>query len=222
MLVLHVEDIGIIHPQLSVAKDKEILEQCIKSGECYLHFYRREPSAVSVGHGERIEETVYVERCIEDGVVIIQRESAGSAIYTDKNTLEYAIALPEKLVPFDRKQSYEFLCKPIVEALRSLDYPVVFKPINDIQMNEKKVSGSAQKRCRGAVLQHGTIILYADYEKIDRYLKVTPKLAEKGLEKHSERVKGLFEHHRVPETLIINEIAMNFARLLGAKLVLSH
>lgn len=208
-----------VHPEVSVAKDREILERCIATGECILHFYRREPPAVSVGHGEKIEEAVYVERCREDGVIVIQRESAGSAIYTDRNTLEYAIALPEKLVPFDRKQSYEFLCRPIVEALSTLGYPVVFKPINDIQMEGKKVSGSAQKRRRGAVLQHGTILLVVDREKMDRYLKVTPKLAEKGLGKHSERVKGLFEHHRVEEERIVEEITKKYKELLGAELL---
>ncbi|MEM3512724.1 MAG: biotin/lipoate A/B protein ligase family protein [Thermoplasmata archaeon] len=222
MRVLHFRDLGLVHPEVSVAKDREILERCIATGECILHFYRREPPAVSVGHGEKIEEAVYVERCREDGVIVIQRESAGSAIYTDRNTLEYAIALPEKLVPFDRKQSYEFLCRPIVEALSTLGYPVVFKPINDIQMEGKKVSGSAQKRSRGAVLQHGTILLVVDHEKMDRYLKVTPKLAEKGLGKHSERVKGLFEHHKVNESRIVDEIARNYESLIEAKIVLPH
>lgn len=215
------EDLGIIHPEVSVAKDREILERAIDTGKCFLHFYRREPPAVSVGHGEKIEEAVYVERCKEDGVVIIQRESAGSAIYTDRNTLEYAIALPGKLVPFDIKQSYEFLCKPIVNALSCLGYPVVFKPINDIQMDGKKVSGSAQKRSRGAVLQHGTILLIVDYEKLDRYLKPTQKLTEKGLEKHSARVKGLFEHHWVDVGEIVKEIAKQYEIVLDARVISS-
>ncbi|MCX8174339.1 MAG: lipoate--protein ligase family protein [Thermoplasmata archaeon] len=219
MRVIHVEDLGLIHPEMSVAKDREILERCIATGNCYLHFYRREPPAVSVGHGERIEDAVYVERCREDGVVIVRRESAGSAVYTDRHTLEYAIALPEKLVPFDRKRSYEFLCAPVVEALKSLGYPVVFKPVNDILLEGKKISGSAQKRSRGAVLQHGTILLVVDYEKMDRYLKITPKLAEKGLGSHSERVRGIFEHHRVAEMEIVEAIGRNYAKLLGVEII---
>lgn len=214
---LYFKDLGIIHPELSVAKDREIFNLA-QSGDIYLHFYRREPPAISIGHGENLEEAVNVEQCKADGVVIVRRESAGSAIYTDRNTLQYAIALPERYVPFERKKSYEVLCMPIVNALHSLGYPVVFKPINDIQMEGKKVSGSAQKRGNGVVLQHGTILLYVDYEKMDKYLKPTNKLAEKGLAKHSERVKGLFEHHVVAEQTIIQKIAENYAGLFKAAL----
>ncbi|MGC9060898.1 MAG: lipoate--protein ligase family protein [Thermoplasmata archaeon] len=214
---LFVEDLGIIHPEISVAKDREILENCARTGNCYLHFYRREPPAISIGHGEKAEDVAYVERCMKDGVVLIYRESAGSAIYTDRNTLEYAISLPEKLVPFDRRKSYEFLCTPIVQALRELRYPVEYKPINDIQMFGRKISGSAQKRKMGCVLQHGTVLLHVDYIAMDRYLKPSKKLAEKGIARHSERVIGLFEHHGVEEAILISKIIENYAKLLDTQ-----
>jgi lipoate-protein ligase A len=215
---IFVRDLGIIHPHVSVEEDRKILEKCIVSGEINLHFYRRHPPAISIGHGENTEESVELDECEKAGVVIIQRESAGSAIYTDRDTLEYAIALPQHLVPFNREESYAFLCSAIVNALRAFEYPVEFKPVNDIQMWGRKISGSAQKRTRNCVLQHGTILLRVDYVAIDRFLKISRKLMEKGLQKHSERVIGLFEHHEVPVEALVKKVAEEFGQLLSGSL----
>ena len=49
-----------------------------------------------------------------------------------------------------------------------------FAPLNDIIVNGKKISGKAQVRRKGAVLQHGTILLGLDKEKMFSMLRVPP------------------------------------------------
>ena len=44
------------------------------------------------------------------------------------------------------------------------------KPVNDILVGGKKISGSAQCRNRDSIMQHGSIILSMDCDAVDRHL----------------------------------------------------
>ena len=48
----------------------------------------------------------------------------------------------------------------------------MFGPPNDVLVNGRKVSGSAQMRKWGVVLQHGTVLVDADTERMFRALRV--------------------------------------------------
>jgi lipoate---protein ligase len=54
-----------------------------------------------------------------------------------------------------------------VKKCRDLGIDVVRRtPLNDITVNNKKVSGNAQTRRNGVLLQHGTILLDIDIDKM--------------------------------------------------------
>ncbi|MCQ5376093.1 MAG: hypothetical protein NO474_05805, partial [Methanomassiliicoccales archaeon] len=62
-----------------------------------------------------------------------------------------------------------------IRALGLLGVVAYFKPINDVVVNGKKISGSAQARKWNIVLQHGTLIIDADFDLMFRILKTTKK-----------------------------------------------
>jgi lipoate-protein ligase A len=67
-----------------------------------------------------------------------------------------------------------------------------FKPINDILVNGRKISGSAQTRRNNVVLQHGTLLLDVNIKKMFSLLKVPDeKIKDKLIEKAEERVTSL-------------------------------
>jgi lipoate-protein ligase A len=70
----------------------------------------------------------------------------------------------------DIATSYGQVIKPILKALHSVGIEATFRPLNDLIYKEKKISGNAQTRKGGVLLQHGTIILSVDEEKMFRYL----------------------------------------------------
>jgi len=64
-----------------------------------------------------------------------------------------------------------------------------FKPVNDVQVNGKKISGSAQTRRWGSVLQHGTVLVSPDVRRMFELLKVSPeKISDKFIASVFERV----------------------------------
>ncbi|MEM3004823.1 MAG: biotin/lipoate A/B protein ligase family protein, partial [Candidatus Bathyarchaeia archaeon] len=64
--------------------------------------------------------------------------------------------------------------------------------VNDILVAGKKISGNAQTRRLGVVLQHGTILVDADLEKMFRVLKVSDvKIRDKMIASVKKRVTTL-------------------------------
>jgi lipoate-protein ligase A len=64
-----------------------------------------------------------------------------------------------------------------------------FRPVNDVLVGGRKISGSAQTRRWGSVLQHGTILISPDVRLMFRVLRVSrEKLSDKAISSVFERV----------------------------------
>jgi len=145
-----------------------------------LHFYRRRPPAVTVGYSLEAAEEVDLDYCKRRGIDVVRRLSGGGAIYTDDRQLVYSFATKDVL-PSRVEDSMALVCRALAKAIVSLGAPAVFLTPNDVLVNGRKVSGSAQLRKWGVVLQHGTVLVDADPEEMFRALLVRGK----GLKRHS-------------------------------------
>jgi lipoate-protein ligase A len=89
-------------------------------------------------------------------------------------------------------ESCKWICDAIVMSINRLGFNASFIPLNDIVVNGKKVSGSAQTRRNGVLLQHGTLLLGVDVDKMFSVLKVpSEKLRDKIIKDVKERVTSL-------------------------------
>lgn len=145
-----------------------------------LRFYRWEPRAVSIGYFQGLEEEVDLDACRRAGVDVVRRATGGGAVYHAAE-LTYSIVVPEEhhLVPRDVLESYWILCRGVIEGLGRLGVKADFAPLNDIISGGRKVSGNAQTRKRGCVLQHGTVLLEVDVDEMFGLLKV-PQEKQRG------------------------------------------
>jgi lipoate-protein ligase A len=144
-----------------------------------LRFFRWEPSAVSIGYFQGMEEEVDTFACNARGIDYVRRRTGGGAVYHDKDgELTYSLIISEghRLISKDFQETYEKLCSGLVRGLSLLGVQAEFKPINDIIVEGKKISGNAQTRGMNVVHQHGTILL-----KIDPLLLFTILKGVKGL-----------------------------------------
>lgn len=126
-----------------------------------LHFYRRRPPAVTIGYSLDAKREVDLDFCRREGIDVVRRLSGGGAIFTDDRQLVYSLTTKEVL-PFGAASSLAVVCTAVAEAISSLGVEAVFAPVNDVLVNGRKVSGSAQMRKWGVVLQHGTVIVDSD------------------------------------------------------------
>jgi lipoate---protein ligase len=168
-------DLGAMDPALTTAADEAILT-CRSKGTVgnTLAFYSRDRPTVSLGYFEKAEERIDLSLCHEKGIVIVRRLSGGSAVYTDPGQIVYSVTVEVGMVPENPKDSYPLICGGVVNALKSLGIAAEHKPLNDVLVNGRKISGSAQTRKAGAVLQHGTVIVDSDLDMMMRVIRQRP------------------------------------------------
>jgi len=180
---------GFHNAYFNMGLDEAILES-VASGKTLptLRLYGWDPPAISLGYFQGALEEVDVEACGLQGVDLVRRITGGGAVFHAAE-VTYSIVIPEghPLAPASILDSYSLLCSGIVTGLNTLRVKAEFAPINDIISGGRKISGNAQTRKKGCLLQHGTIILKVDVEKMFSLLKV-PK--EKALGKMIDDVKA--------------------------------
>lgn len=164
-------DSGSLPPPESAAVDEAILE-AHAAGEvpCTLHFYVRSSPTVSLGYSQRVSESVDLDACRRLGVSVIRRGSGGGSIYTDRGQLIYALVVGAEALPKSLDASFAVVCGAVADALSSIGVDAMQRPVNDVEVGGKKVSGSAQHRRRRSVLQHGTVLVDTDMGLMDLVL----------------------------------------------------
>jgi lipoate-protein ligase A len=108
------------------------------------------------------------------------------------------------------------ICDPIIICLVDLGFNKVrFAPLNDVIVDSKKVSGNAQTRKEGILLQHGTILLDVDPEKMFTVLKVSKeKIRDKVIHSVKERVMGVNRTFDEVSAALERAFSMKFAAKL--------
>jgi len=154
-----------------------------------LRIYGWKPTAVSIGYFQRMEEEIDVKKCKQLGIDVVRRITGGGSVLHDS---ELTYSFITKRYPQSIIESYKWICDAVVISINKLGLDAKFSPLNDIVINGKKISGNAQTRKNGTLLQHGTILLGVDSEKMFSILKVpSEKIRDKMISHASERVAGL-------------------------------
>jgi len=160
-----------------------------------IRLYRWRPSAVSVGYFQSLRDEVDLEACRRLGVDVIRRITGGGAVFHDyEGEITYSLVASDDdpKIPRDIMSSYSLICGCLINGLRSLGLDAQFKPINDITTGGRKISGNAQTRRYGVVLQHGTVLVDCDVRKVFTVLKVSDtKISDKMIRAAEERVTSI-------------------------------
>ncbi len=185
---------GIITPPApgpyNMGLDYALLESVAGGSAPVVRCYRWAPCAITIGYFQDPEREVDLAAAARDGVAVIRRVTGGGAVFHDCE-LTYSIALPERASPELRSiaGSYDMICGAVARAISRLGIDASFAPVNDIIVGGRKISGSAQTRRGGAILQHGTVLIDADRARMSAYLRADPeKSRERDAAEPAERV----------------------------------
>ncbi len=199
----------------NMALDESLLMNLQEIGPT-LRVYGWEKPAVSIGYFQSMEEEVDVKIARELGVDLVRRITGGGAVY-HKWEVTYSIVLP----PFKGRilDSYKIINKGIVNALQKLGLDAKHHGINDVIVRDKKISGNAQTRKYGGLLQHGTLLMDVNVDEMFKVLRVPEeKLRDKAIENVKHRVTSL-KHLGVEITFdeMQKYLVEGFAEALNAK-----
>jgi lipoate-protein ligase A len=144
-----------------------------------IRFYRWHPSAVSIGRFQNVHDEVNLENCRKHGVDVVRRITGGGTVYHDsQDEITYSVVVKrEDLDAADVTAAYIKICNGLTKALGLLGVKADYnsgdqKNCPNIAVNGRKISGSAQSFKGDAVLQHGTLLLNVNLEKMFTFLRV--------------------------------------------------
>jgi len=160
--------------------DEALALSCARGeGAPILRLYTWDPPTVSVGYAQSLVGEVDLEACRRLGFGVVRRPTGGRAVL-HQHEVTYAVAFPEGLLgPGGIQQDYRRISEGLIRGLRRLGVAADLsrgtpgrRPVGgvcflatsrfELAVAGRKLVGSAQRRLRGAVLQHGSLLLDLD------------------------------------------------------------
>ena len=150
-------------------------------------------NTIVIGCFQSAKLEVNMDACKQTGTKIVRRFTGGGAVYHDSGNLNYAISLRKgsRIVSDENLQSiFQRLSEGAVWGLRSLGVKAEFQPVNDIQVEGKKISGAAGSMKWNTIFHHGCVLVNSDLAILGKVLNVPrTKLEEKHVASVQKRVK---------------------------------
>jgi lipoate-protein ligase A len=184
-----------------------LITQSKRSVPPTVRFYGWKPAAISIGYFQSLTEEVDLAACTQHGVDYVRRITGGGAVFHEAE-VTYSITIPEShpSIPKNVLQSYGRICGAVMKGLQHLSIQSTYVPINDIVSNGRKISGNAQTRKTGTVLQHGTILMDVDVDRMFSLLKVpNEKIKDKLIKDAKQRVTSI--HHILGHRIDFDKVA---------------
>ncbi|NTV67831.1 MAG: lipoate--protein ligase family protein [Chlorobaculum sp.] len=162
-------------------------QRAFGEGSCLWRFYAWSPSAVSLGRNQNPAE-IDRERCRAEGVDVVVRPTGGRAVFhADELTYSFfaTTTLPNEVI-------YQMVHETIARALSRVGVEAEFcrsqpdfraryasaesipcftaSARYELQIDGRKIVGSAQRRNGNVILQHGSLPLSDRHRQISRYI----------------------------------------------------
>lgn len=187
-------------PYYNLAFEEYVLRNC--RDDDYLILWQNDNTIVMGLHQNPYEE-INLLRAAKMQVHIVRRNTGGGTVYHDLGNLNYSY-----ITGWREGEETDFgkLLKPVTEAFReTYGLEVEIKGRNDLLLDGKKISGSAQTLAKDRLLQHGTLLIDSDLEVLSGLLNVSPeKFQSKSVKSVRSRVTNVQEY--IPEKISVEKI----------------
>ena len=160
----------------NMAIDEALLKHCTQP---IIRIYGWNPPAMTIGYAQSKLKEINIKKCSKKNIPIIRRITGGKAIF-HQFELTYCFIVPGKMVdlPLSITDSYKKIAGALSRGLKILGMQTEMHASKDpsqsslcyvssgwyeLLVKGKKISGSAQRRMEGKILQHGSILLDFNY-----------------------------------------------------------
>lgn len=224
-------DTGNRSPAFNMALDEALLHwQSEGKIPPVIRFYGWDPPTLSIGYFQKVEKEIDMEAVKKLGVGFVRRPTGGRSVLHE-HELTYSVIVSEEhpKMPKTVTEAYRVISEGIVkgfhqlgldayfavpkteeerEALKAPHSAVCFDAPSwyELVVEGRKVVGSAQTRQKGVILQHGSILLDIDEDKLFSLFKFPN-------ERVRERMQKAFKNKAVA----INDISPRRITLEEAK-----
>jgi len=197
---------------------------------------------LSLGYAQNARQEVDLAACQAQGVAVVRRPTGGRAVLHDQE-VTYSVVMPLLADgPSTTTEHYRRIGMALAAALQSLGIPVhlarpqvrtapvrtpaspaCFAALSRYELSAagKKIVGSAQKRAQRALLQHGSIPLWMDRQRLFQCLRVPPERREALVQEAYTTMGAVNEIAPTPVTLpaVQDALRQGFSTTFGVELV---
>ncbi|PLR68100.1 lipoate--protein ligase family protein [Bacillus sp. UMB0893] len=224
-------DSGNCSPSFNMALDEALLDWNSEGIiPPTIRFYGWNPATLSVGYFQKVEKEINLEAVEKYGLGFVRRPTGGRGVLHDQE-LTYSVIVSEEHpdMPKTVTEAYRVISEGVLQGFRELGLDAYFavpkteeerqglkNPRSavcfdapswyELVVEGRKVAGSAQTRQKGVILQHGSILLDLDEEKLFNLFKYP-----------SERVKERMQKNFKNKAVAVNAVRATPVTIAEAK-----
>jgi lipoyl(octanoyl) transferase len=224
-------DSGHCSPSFNMALDEALLDWH-SEGKIppVIRFYGWNPATLSIGYFQKVEKEINLEAVGQYQLGFVRRPTGGRGVlHEDELTYSVIVSEEHPNMPKTVTEAYRVISEGILKGFQHLGLDAYFAEPKTIEernalknprssvcfdapswyelvVEGRKVAGSAQTRQKGVILQHGSILLDLDEEKLFSLFKYP-----------NERVKERMKRAFKSKAVAINEISPRKISLEEAK-----
>lgn len=234
-------------PAYNMALDEALLEWHSK-GEISptIRFYGWDPATLSIGYFQKVDKEINMDAVNKYRLGFVRRPTGGRGVLHE-HELTYSVVVSEShpKMPSGITEAYRVISEGVLEGFKNLGLNAYFaiprseaekenlkRPRSavcfdapswyELVVEGKKVAGSAQTRQKGVILQHGSIILDLEKEKLFELFKFSNERVKerllKGFEKKAVAINDLLQDQGVSFDEAVLAFKKGFEQGLGIHL----
>ena len=170
---IRVIDAGYVSPLDSMAIFHAVAEAMQADDDPVVTLVNPTHPFVSVGLHQDVQQEVDLDYCREHDLKIIRRDVGGGAVYLNRDQMFFHFVYPYRKAPIRVEAIYAHFMAPVLATYRSLGVPAMFRPVNDIHVNGRKIGGTGSARINNATVMVGSFMFDFDMDTMARCLKVS-------------------------------------------------
>ncbi len=165
-----------------MAVDDYLFQSLTEEPKTCLRFYQWERPTVSLGYSQKVSQVVDLDYCRKMGIDIVRRITGGKLVLHHQEVTYSICSSDSELFTQTLMDSYRLISEALMRGLEKMGIecclaaatpsfytkgrlPCFSHPAqNEIEIDGKKIIGSAQKRAGKKFIQHGSIPLEKDEE----------------------------------------------------------
>jgi lipoate-protein ligase A len=129
---------------------------------------------VCIGFHQDVEQEVDLDFCKKNNIPVFRRNLGGGAVYLDGHQLFFHLILhrSNSAIPKGKISFYKKFLQPVINVYRHIGIAADYKPVNDVIVETRKISGTGAAELGDCIVFVGNLIVDFDYDMMSRVLKV--------------------------------------------------
>lgn len=178
---------------------------------------------VCCGMHQVIDIEIDLEYCKMNGIPFVRRACGGGQVYLDGNQIFYqpVFLTDNDIIPSRIEKMFQKLLEPVVATYQDFGIEAEYKPVNDIIVNNRKISGNGAGTFEKSSFVVGNFILSFPREEMARVLIVPDeKFRDKVLKGLQNGITSFVDEIGIipPREDVIKRFKSNFEEIIGVNL----